>query len=151
MCCIYFQILQFSYVHFRPDLPCKFHSFRKTIIYKVNTNQRVKATKHVTCLCAYNESVQRETFTDLGNLFKRNITLAKLAYYRTETELARAMFRFTSCLIGCCRCSVLPKCKDDPDSMTERFVVHFNDKFAAMCLYHHHAVGRDATTTASIT
>ena len=114
---IYFLNVQFSYVHFRPVLPCRFHSFRKTVIYKVNTKQSVKATKHVACLCGCSASVQRETFTDLRNLFKRNITLAKSVYYRTEIELARAMFRFTSYLIGCCRCSVLPKCNDDPDSV----------------------------------
>ena len=123
----YFLIVQFSYVHFRPGVPCRFHAFRKTIIYKVNTKQGVKATKHVACLCACNASEQRETFTDLRNLFKRNIILAKSVNYRTEIDLARDMFRFTSYLIGCCRCSVLPKCNDDPDSMTERFVVHYND------------------------
>jgi len=146
---------QFSYVHFRPDSSCRCVSLSKTVIYKGDTKQCVKATKPVACLCAYNVStIHRETFTDLRVLFKRNTTLAKSVYYRTGIELAshnnRAMFRFTSYLIGCSRCSVLPKCNDDPDSMTEQFVVHFNDKFVVMCHYHHHGVGRNATNTASI-
>ena len=48
---IYFLIAQFSYVHFRPVLPCRFHTFRKTVIYKVNTKQSVQATIHVACVC----------------------------------------------------------------------------------------------------
>ncbi|MEG7523190.1 MAG: hypothetical protein M3H12_08835, partial [Chromatiales bacterium] len=63
--------------------------------------------------------------------------MAKSAYYRAEIESARhdkrVMFRITNNLMGGSRGLVLPKCNDEPDSLAERYVVHFTDKIANLC------------------